>query len=386
MSDFETLFEELTKHLDCTRQSWLFGAGVSFESNIPLMYDLTERVKSIVEESDNETDKSIFESLVNDLKENSHVENYLSHLGDLIALSDRSQNGSATVNRNSFSGEQLRSLYGATISAIGSTLRYGYSKKDGVETIGDSARPIVVIEPHRNFVQALFGSKANLISRSKITFFTTNYDTLLEDALSLEKCLVIDGFSGGAVGFWDPEQEYGTQSRREKQVELYKLHGSVDWHRDKECGLVRVRYGTKYFASLADIMIYPQATKYVETQKDPFARMFSGFRETLSTQEDNTLAICGYSFSDDHINGEIFGALQTPQNKTNLVVFAKENVKDGVVKEWLADKVAGKRVYVATEKGLYNGDTSAVLDDDQENLDWWSFAGLTEFLRSGEIR
>ena len=56
--DFETIKEELKKQLDSSRQNWLFGAGISYNSNIPLMYPLTERVKNIIlEDSTNPSHK-----------------------------------------------------------------------------------------------------------------------------------------------------------------------------------------------------------------------------------------------------------------------------------------------------------------------------------------
>ena len=135
--------------------------------------------------------------------------------------------------------------------------------------------PIVEIESHVRFIRTLLLKKVNLERRSSVCFFTTNYDTLLEDALALNKIDVIDGFSGGAMGFWNPETEFTNKSDRIDRCLLYKLHGSVDWHRDSEHGLVRTRSGTKYLPEAENIMIYPQATKYVETQKDPFAMLFS---------------------------------------------------------------------------------------------------------------
>jgi hypothetical protein len=35
--DFESITEELRKQLDSSRQNWLFGAGISYTSNIPLI-------------------------------------------------------------------------------------------------------------------------------------------------------------------------------------------------------------------------------------------------------------------------------------------------------------------------------------------------------------
>ncbi len=133
-----------------------------------------------------------------------------------------------------------------------------------------------------------FQTRSNLERRSPITFFTTNYDTLLEDSLALHKKEVIDGFSGGAVGFWNPSKEF-SRNKNSNECFLYKLHGSVDWQRDANQGLVRARYGTKYLSDPSNIMIYPQATKYVETQKDPFASLFAGLRSKLSEKSQNVL-------------------------------------------------------------------------------------------------
>src|SRR5690606_16115445 len=212
----------------------------------------------------------------------------------------------AYVGAKNYTSEQLKKLYLEIIKAIGGIVRYGYvaaNADQGIEEeIGEATNPIVEIDQHYKFIDALLVSQSNLERRSKTTFFTTNYDTLLEDALALHKKIVCDGFSGGSVGFWNAEKEFSNPSKDANTYLLYKLHGSIDWHRDAKLGLVRARYGAKYFSNPENIMIYPQATKYVETQKDPFASLFMGFRKTLMTGQQNTLITCGYSFGDDHIN------------------------------------------------------------------------------------
>ena len=47
MEKFNELKEEIQKHLDCTYQNWFFGAGISCQSNIPLMIPLTKKIKEI---------------------------------------------------------------------------------------------------------------------------------------------------------------------------------------------------------------------------------------------------------------------------------------------------------------------------------------------------
>jgi hypothetical protein len=391
MADFEILLEEIKKHLDSNRQYWVFGAGISYESKIPLMMILTNRVEKIIKDEKHKKNIEIYQVLTKDLKKESHIEHYLSHIGDLIALAERSSNNSARICDKDYSNIELRNLYRSIIAAIGKTVRYGYSKLAAIEEIGNPETPIVEIANHIKFVQSLFHRRANLISRSKITFFTLNYDTLLEDALSIEKYIVKDGFSGGAVAFWNPENEFENDGSILNEVKLYKLHGSIDWYRDKEYGLVRTRYGTKYLSNLSDIMIYPQATKYVETQKDPFATLFAGFRKSLSTSEDNVVIICGYSFGDAHINNEIESALRTKGNRTTLIIFLEEvpdKKKNIIVNEildrWLNDSLFGKQVYVAGKSGIYYNSTIPVTSS-ANPLNWWTFSGLIDFLETGEI-
>lgn len=386
--DFESITEELRKQLDASRQNWLFGAGISYNSNIPLMYPLTARVKKIIDDSKNTKDIEIYELLTDELQDKSHIEHYLSHIGDLIALADRTKTQNASIGKTSFSKDELLNLHRAIVSAIGETVRYGYSN-NGTEKIGDFKNPIVEIEHHIKFVQAIYANRSNLLSRSKLTFFSTNYDTLLEDALGLEKFTVVDGFSGGAIAYWNPQFEFQDINSLPNKCLLYKLHGSIDWYRDENKGLVRSRYGTKYLANKSEIMIYPQATKYVETQKDPFSYLFYGFRSALNSSEDNVLITCGYSFGDDHINAEIEAALSSRSNRTTIIAFAQEN-PDGIIvinktlDRWLTDKQFGNRVYVAGQKGIYYNSIVPLAPTSGNDLFWWTFTGLTNFILTGE--
>jgi len=395
MEEFDNRLENLKQLLSSqSRQNWLFGAGISFGSKIPLMYSLTSRVERIIEERSGGKEKQILADLKADLADDCHVEHYLSHLGDLLAIADRSKSQSAYIGAKCYTGKDLRKLYLEIIKAIGGVVRYGYvaANPDRAieEEIGSESNPIVEIEPHFRFIEALLFSKSNLEQRSKTTFFTTNYDTLLEDALALHKKIVCDGFSGGAVGFWNAESEFSNAAVDSNTYHLYKLHGSIDWHRDSELGLVRARYGTKYLSNPANIMIYPQATKYVETQKDPFASLFLGLRKTLMDGQQNTLITCGYSFGDDHINAEIENALRSESNQTTVIAFIQEAPKDEVVVNktldaWLNCPKIGPRIYVAGEQGIYHNSTTPLSESASSKYAWWRFDCLTQFIRTGEV-
>ncbi|MGR9578486.1 SIR2 family protein [Pandoraea sputorum] len=391
MTEFERNQEELRKLLDLNQQYWLLGAGVSFESNIPLMYQLTYRVEQLLEGEN----RQLFQAVVGQLPDGSHVEHILTHLGDLIAISRRVRSGTARLGERECSEADLVNTYQRIIEAIGTTVRYGYRHGAPGEDdlIGRSGHSIIKIEPHLEFLSALFDNRSNLETRSNISFFTTNYDTLLEDALALKRRIPVDGFNGSAIGFWDPK-EFGLRLGRSQTnlCAVYKLHGSVDWVNDDTYGLVRCRYDVNYLSSKQNLLIYPQATKYIETQKDPFAFLFAQFRACLATPNAHLLAVAGYSFGDDHINNEIELALELNGSKTILVAFSKEvNGADGetclppVLERWRNTPRMSTRVYVASDKALYWGGNRFQPDSD-EQLDWWSFSGLTKFLNSGRAQ
>jgi hypothetical protein len=276
---------------------------------------------------------------------------------------------------------------------IAVTVRYGYRSayNNDPEQIGTYEAPIVDVDAHVKFVRQVFGGRINLEPRSQVGFITTNYDTLLEDALAIERRVALDGFSGGAIAYWDGQSIDPSTSTGYREHRVLKLHGSVDWFKNSEVGLLRVRYGVKYLSDLAGTLIYPQATKYLETQKDPFAKIFDCFRRVLQSPESHLLAIVGYSFGDNHINGEIEGALASKDNKTIVVAFSRENVTEtgteicAILKQWLENEEFGSRIYVATNKALYHGHSRYAQEPAGADLQWWTFDGVTKFLESGAL-
>lgn len=387
MSEFNELLESIKQHVfDSARQNWLFGAGISCEANIPLMRPLTILVKSRVEAEEGEKCNEIVLALTEELPVDAHIEHYLSHLVDLIAISERSRNESANLGDATFEKSELVDCYQVLVKLVGEIVRFGY-QDDQFGTIDNS---LIDISFHLKFVNSIRAKKVNLERRATSNFFTTNYDTLLEDALAVYKINVIDGFSGGSMGFWNPDQEFSRAVDRVHHCNLYKLHGSVDWYNDPSHGLLRVRYGSKYMGDTSEIMIYPQASKYVETQKDPFASLFSNFKSALASADQNVLIVCGYSFGDEHINGLVEEALLNPANKTTLVAFAKENpngdtVINPTLDRFLSNESIADRIFVAGELGIYNASVSVNRLSDEDQYDWWKFSGLTQFIEHGDI-
>jgi len=376
---------QLDNLLAASNQSWLFGAGISLDAGIPLMWPLTERVFERAKDDGEANDLKVLEFIRGQLSDDSHIEHILSQLGDHRAIADRSRDKRVVFDDITLSVDDLDELHQRVLTWIAEIIRWGYKpeKADGTaEEIGTQENRIVVIDNHSAFVSALFNrSQAGVEERRRaVRLFTTNYDTLLEDALALGGFSYWDGFSGGAVAY--RSHRYGDEEPNLRaRAHVIKLHGSIDWHLGEDDRVWRVREGDLYPRKISRVLIYPQSTKYLATQRDPFAAQFDLFRRALGAQEENVLAICGYNFGDEHINQEIELALQRPENKTTILAFTA--TMNPTLQKWRIG-AWGKRVYVIAEDGLYVGSAgpySAPAAGETRN--WWTFGGVTKMLNSG---
>ncbi|MDM1042565.1 SIR2 family protein [Empedobacter brevis] len=144
-----------------------------------------------------------------------------------------------------------------------------------------------------------------------IEIFTTNYDFLFELGLEHKEIPYYDGFCGSLRAFFNPEsvEDFSFLS---KQTKLWKIHGSLGWHYDKDTEkIIRVSPDDD------DILIYPSTLKYKESKKQPYESLIDRLSNFLK-QDDAILITCGYSWGDEHINSRIISALKT--NTTSHVI------------------------------------------------------------------
>ena len=365
-------------------QSWLFGAGISKDANIPLTGPLTEHVFALADKETDKRGKRVLDAVKAELSDDSHIEHILSHLVDLAAIAERSKIQRVPVGAITLELDELRQLHAKVLKWISQTVRWGFVPKVGAdaEKIGTPAIPIVKVDGHAAFVSAIFTTNQKGIAERKraVRFFTINYDTLLEDALALGCFSYWDGFSGGAVAY--RQHGFGQNEKAlDYRAHVIKLHGSIDWHLGADDRVWRVRDGDLYPERKGRVLIYPQFTKYLATQRDPFAAQFDLFRRALGSGTENVLAVCGYSFGDEHIIQEIESALRRPENKTTILAFSSR--LNGVLDKWRKASWA-KRLYIITESGLYVGAEGPYFPPPAgSKLDWWTFAGVTKVLNSG---
>ena len=209
-----------------------------------------------------------------------------------------------------------------------------------------------------------------------VDYFTLNYDTLLEDALALECVQFADGFAGGSTGWWNISRyEDPTAAAR-----VFKLHGSIDWCScDGDILPRRIRSGLKIPTREDHLLIWPAATKYRETQRDPYAQLVSLMRKALRPvpNTETVLGICGYAFADEHINAEIDRALRESNERLTVLIFTSDDVPTGQLSSWLEDPSVSNRVRIHANRGFYHAADRRTFES---SIPWWKFEVLTQLL------
>jgi hypothetical protein len=114
----------------------------------------------------------------------------------------------------------------------------------------------------------------------------------------------------------------------------------------------------------------------------------------MSITSQGLIAVCGYSFGDEHITEEIERAMQRRDNELTLVVFAHQRDNDLDAYQNLPPRLAAllggeekpwsKRVFVCGSRGFYHGDlTNHCPADSSKTYPWWTFAGVIQLLMEG---
>lgn len=364
-TEFAEAIARLEELLQQGARSFLIGAGCSKCAGLPLTVELTTKALASVKlDADSklilETIKESFAGAAD-----ANIEDYLSELIDFLALAQRREERGATertvlIGTVRFTADQLRAAATQIKVAI-------------AEVIDCS----VSIDTHRRFIRSVHRPLRPGAARSQqVDYLLLNYDTLIEDALALERLSYSDGMDGGVTGWWSPS----TFDRDGLAARVLKLHGSINWTDAPDSLPHRVNGRIVADSSAAQqILIWPASTKYRETQFDPFAQLFNRARLCLQPRGNSPIALvtCGYRFGDSHINTEIDRALRGSRGHLTLLAFTSDDAPQGVLSQWLGDRATQNQVLVFANKGFFHGATKIT---SAENLPWWKFENITRLL------
>lgn len=161
---------------------------------------------------------------------------------------------------------------------------------------------------------------------------TTNYDRLVEYSIDAAEGKCNSGFVGNYIKQF--QNFDGSTSKR--VINLFKVHGSVDWFKHKKNGntIATNFYDVSdYSGHYYPMIVTPGNRKYKETHNDPFRTVISEADKAL---RKSTSYLCiGYGFNDEHIQPII---INENRNKRKPIVIVTKEITDRMADLFLVNE------------------------------------------------
>jgi hypothetical protein len=210
-----------------------------------------------------------------------------------------------------------------------------------------------------------------------ISVVTTNYDRVAEYAAEFASYEFFDGFTNRHFRRFRGTLPTNAQSRnRERCVNIWKVHGSVDWFKNNLNTPIALPHSEDYPEQCRPLLVTPGITKYFQTHLEPFRSIMTNADQALA---DARGFICiGYGFADSHIEPKLIERVASTQAPVAILA---RTLREGA-KRFLTNCMHSNML--ALEK---NGDGTMVYTSRHHdgallpNSDLWSLSGFLTLLR-----
>ena len=205
-----------------------------------------------------------------------------------------------------------------------------------------------------------------------INVVTTNYDRMAEHAASHAKLRYNTGFTDGTIrqfkgGKSDPK--HYSSAAKFRCVDIWKVHGSVDWFKDSLANPVGLLDHS--MPTYSPLIVTPGIDKYSVTHQEPF--------RSIITSADSALCgargfLCvGYGFNDKHIEPKL---IQRSADIQCPILILARTLRQGA-KDFLAEHMHSRVLAFEKCVGGTLAITSEAIDGVViENEDLWDLDAL----------
>jgi hypothetical protein len=331
---------KMNKYQDLITQSkivLLLGAGASQPLGIPTMKEFWSKIKSAAENKMRVWDARDALRKIEEVHSINNIDKSpdLEHL--LLLLDKYSQYYNIMFHDPIF-GFKFKEAFkydgliyteaGAEIRTkkyLEDYVRYAWWYSAGVARLYDALYQLMVelywqeLEP--NSVLSLYNPLVNLFSSEMqlplIPIFTTNYDNAIEKYCEYTQTDLEYGFiTLGARNKWNSYSFAQYIPPRDKfGIVLFKLHGSLSWHREHR-EIINYARPTGY-APGSSAVIYPTQTKEYPYE-EPFKTAYRYFENCLRNAK--VMIVIGYSFRDPGLISIIRDAEEANKDLTFIVL------------------------------------------------------------------
>jgi hypothetical protein len=274
----------------------ILGSGASVPFGIPSMFELGEYLKNTISFSDSE-DIKLFERFKTEF--------------------DRSGNLESTLLTLQLNDRITHEIVCKTWTLV--------NERD-LQLYENMLQEKVVI-PLSDLIRHLIRT-----AQKKISIITTNYDRVAEYASYLADAYVCNGFAQGVYGHFSMEtlnNNYSTLQGYSGQVNIWKVHGSLDWFKTKNDVDFSIPLRKTVPNEYTPAIVTPGIEKYAKTHLEPYRAIFAKADEEIKKA---TAFLCiGYGFNDNHVHPIL---LEEIKRGKPIIVITKEltnNTKKAII-------------------------------------------------------
>jgi hypothetical protein len=184
--------------------------------------------------------------------------------------------------------------------------------------------------PLANLIKIVLRSTPN-----SVTVVTTNYDRIAEYAADSIGATVVTGFEGSLIREMIIPSSSVINQRvrvRERIVNIWKVHGSLDWFMDKNNDIRKIisyPMTLKLPLNHVPLIIPPGKEKFSFTHLEPFRDIIN--QADIAFSNANSFFCIGYGFNDEHIQPKLIKQIQSNKPIIVLCHNATEACKRNVI-------------------------------------------------------
>ena len=268
--------------------SLFLGAGASVPFGMPTTKQFKEKLSGIPEIQDEAIMRGLFSAL--DLEDIEHI------LQAIEDIENIDKHGKMFLERLLFTSEPK--LTGLSFDELLNGL--------------DSCRRAIIKQVYKLYsfdntniekVKTHYDPIFRILDSKKIHVFTTNYDQVVEEYVrDNDRLTPNDGFEhdkSATKNFFNPDSFDTNSNDGKTQVNIYKLHGSLNWKK-MNGDIIRQEREEQNQNEFENILIYPTLNPKNGLDEEPHKAIYSKFQAHI--ENTGVFVVIGYSFRDEHIN------------------------------------------------------------------------------------